>query len=75
MREYMFVPRFCGQYITVFLTQNLTFFTEEAWYHLSDYTNVQNKRYWRNINLKQTFEVPFMTKRFVCGVPLLLHKE
>jgi hypothetical protein len=40
------------------LDPKLTFFTDEAWFHLSGYINAQNNRYWSSINLKQTFEVP-----------------
>jgi hypothetical protein len=41
------------------LDPKLTFFTDEAWFHLSGYINAQNNRYWSNINPSQTFEVPF----------------
>jgi hypothetical protein len=41
------------------LDPKLTFFTDEAWFHLSGYINAQNNRYWSSINPKQTFEVPF----------------
>jgi hypothetical protein len=40
------------------LDPKLTFFTDEAWFHLSGYINAQNIRYWSNINPRQTFEVP-----------------
>jgi hypothetical protein len=40
------------------LDPKLTFFTDEAWFHLSGYINVQNNRYWSSINPRQTFEVP-----------------
>jgi Asp-tRNA(Asn)/Glu-tRNA(Gln) amidotransferase B subunit len=40
------------------LDPKLTFFTDEAWFHLSGYINAQNNRYWSSINLKQMFEVP-----------------
>jgi hypothetical protein len=40
------------------LDPKLTFFTDEAWFHLSGYINAQNNRYWSSINPKQTFEVP-----------------
>jgi hypothetical protein len=39
------------------LDPKLTFFTDEAWFHLSGYINAQNNRYWSIINLKQMFEV------------------
>jgi hypothetical protein len=55
--ERIFVTGFCRQYMTVFLTQN-SFFTDEAWFHLSGYINAQNNRYWSSINPRQTFEVP-----------------
>jgi hypothetical protein len=40
------------------LDPKLTFFTDEAWFHLSGYINAQNNRYWGSINPKQTFEMP-----------------
>jgi hypothetical protein len=40
------------------LDPKLTFFTDEAWFHLSEYINAQNNRYWSSINQRQTFEVP-----------------
>jgi hypothetical protein len=39
------------------LDPKLSFFTVEAWFHLSGYINAQNNRYWSSINSKQTFEV------------------
>jgi hypothetical protein len=40
-----------------FLVPKLTFFIDEAWFHLSGYINAQNNRYWSSINPKQTFEL------------------
>jgi inhibitor of nuclear factor kappa-B kinase subunit alpha len=40
------------------LDPKLTFFTDEAWFHLSGYINAQNSKYWSNINPRQTSEVP-----------------
>jgi hypothetical protein len=40
------------------LDSKLTFSTDEAWFHLREYINAQNNRYWSSINPKQTFEVP-----------------
>jgi hypothetical protein len=40
------------------LDPKLTFFTDEAWFHLSGYINAQNNGYWSSIKPKQTFEVP-----------------
>jgi hypothetical protein len=40
------------------LDPKLTFFTDEAWFHLSGYINAQNNRCWSSINPKQTFKVP-----------------
>jgi hypothetical protein len=40
-----------------FLNQNVNFFTEKAWFHLSGYSNAQKYMYWSSINLRQTFEV------------------
>jgi hypothetical protein len=41
----------------VFLNPNVNFFTEEAWFHLSGYSNAQKHMYWSSINLRLTFEV------------------
>jgi hypothetical protein len=54
------------------LDPELTFFTDEAWFHLSGYINAQNNRYWSSINPKQTSEVPLHDQKI--GVPLLLHE-
>jgi hypothetical protein len=40
------------------LDSEFTFFTDEAWFHLSGYINAQSNRYWSSSNPKQTFEVP-----------------
>jgi hypothetical protein len=40
------------------LDPKLTFFTDEAWFHLSGYINAQNNRYWSSINPRQCFEAP-----------------
>jgi hypothetical protein len=45
------------------LYPKLTFFTDEAWFHLSGYISAQNNRYWSSINLKQTFEVPLCDQK------------
>ena len=37
---------------------NDTFFTDEAWFHLSGYTNTQNSITWATENLYETFEKP-----------------
>jgi len=52
-----FVILFCGQYMTVFLTQYI-FFTDEALFHLRGYINDQHSMYWGNINRRQVFQVP-----------------
>jgi hypothetical protein len=39
------------------LDPKLTFFADEAWFHLSGYIIAQNNWYWSSINPKQTFEV------------------
>jgi hypothetical protein len=49
--EETFVTGFYEQYMAVFSTQNLHFFTNEAWFHLSGYINAQSNRYGSNINL------------------------
>jgi hypothetical protein len=49
----------CEQYMTVFFFyQKLTFFTDEAWFHLSGYFSAKNNWYWSSINQRQTCEVP-----------------
>jgi hypothetical protein len=35
----------------------LTFFSDEAWFHLQGYINTQNKRYWNSQNPHLTHEV------------------
>ena len=37
---------------------NDTFFTDEAWFHLSVYTNTQNSRSWATESPHETFEKP-----------------
>ena len=37
---------------------NDAFFTDEAWFHLSSYTNTQNSRTWATENHHETFEKP-----------------
>jgi hypothetical protein len=36
----------------------LTFFSDEAWFHLQGYINKQNNRYWSSQNPHLTHEVP-----------------
>jgi hypothetical protein len=60
-----FVTGFCGQYITVVLTQNLTFFADETLFRLSGSVSAQDSRYWDRIDSKQTFEDVTIG---VCGV-------
>lgn len=52
---------FCNWFLQTarHINQKLTFFTDEAWFHLSGYVNDQNNKYWSSINLIHTFEVPF----------------
>jgi hypothetical protein len=45
------------------LDPKVTFFTDEACFHLSGYINAQNNRYWSSINLRQTFEVPLHNQK------------
>jgi hypothetical protein len=61
MREdCIFVTDFCKQYMVVFMIKNLTFSTDEVWFHLS----AQNSMYWSNIGLGQTYEVPCHDQKF-----------
>jgi hypothetical protein len=68
---------FCNWFLQVVhdgvLDPKLTFFTDEAWFHLSGYINAHN-RYWSSINPRQTFEVPLHGQKIGVGVPLLLHE-
>jgi hypothetical protein len=49
------------------LDPKLTFFTDEAWFHLSGYINAQNNRYWSSINPRRMFEVPLRDQKIgVC---------
>jgi hypothetical protein len=41
-----------------FLDPKLTFFTDEAWFHLSGYIYAQSNRYLSSINPRQMLEVP-----------------
>jgi hypothetical protein len=45
------------------LDPKLTFFSDEAWFHLSGYITAQNNRYWNIINLKKMFEVPLHNQK------------
>jgi hypothetical protein len=36
----------------------LTFFSDEAWFHVLGYINTQNNRYWSSLNPHLTHEVP-----------------
>jgi hypothetical protein len=45
------------------LDPELTFFTDEAWFHLSGYISAQNSRYWSSINPRQMFEVPLRDQK------------
>jgi hypothetical protein len=44
------------------LDPKLTFFTDEAWFHLSGYISAQNNRYCSSINPRQTFEVGYFVQ-------------
>jgi hypothetical protein len=37
---------------------DLVFYTDEAWFHLSDYANSQNNRYWSAENPHSIHELP-----------------
>jgi hypothetical protein len=45
------------------LDSKLTFFTDEAWFHFSRYTNSQNSRYWSSSNTRQIFAVPLHNQK------------
>jgi hypothetical protein len=44
------------------LGPKLTFFIGEAWFHLSEYINAQN-RYWSSIKSRKAFEVPLHNQK------------
>jgi pimeloyl-CoA synthetase len=56
--EHIFVTSFCRQYLMGVLDSELTFFSDEAWFHLTGYISTQNSGYWSSTNLKQTLELP-----------------
>ena len=80
--------RFC-LWIKDFLTQNpgildVTFFTDEAWFHLSGYVNSQNTRIWAAENPHTVHEEPLHSQKIGvwCGVsrrriigPIFLNKQ
>jgi hypothetical protein len=39
------------------INSQLTFFSDEAWFHLQGYINTQNNRYWNSQNPHLTHEV------------------
>jgi hypothetical protein len=53
---------FCNWFLWVVydsvLETELTFFTDNIWFHLSANINAQNNRFWSNINPREAFEVP-----------------
>jgi hypothetical protein len=54
------------------LDPELTFFIDEAWFHLSGYISAQNNRYWSRINPRQTFELPLHDQKI--GVWCAIHE-
>jgi hypothetical protein len=57
------------------LDLKLTFFTDEAWFHLSGHVSVQNNKYWSSIYLKQASKVPLHNQNIgVWSAILLLHE-
>jgi hypothetical protein len=49
--------------MAVFLTRNVTFFTDEAWFHLNGHIIVESSRYWSAIHPLQTFEVSLQDQK------------
>ena len=45
---------------------DVTFFTDEAWFHLSGYVNSQNSRLWSSDNSPVCTKHPYMIRRLVC---------
>jgi hypothetical protein len=48
----------------------LTFFSDEAWFHLQGYINTQNNRYWSSQNPHLTHEVPLHPVKVVVWCPV-----
>jgi hypothetical protein len=71
--------RFCNWFLQAVydsvLAPELTFFTDEAWFHLRGCISIQNNRYWSTINLRQTFEAPFHNLMFGVRCAILLHEK
>ncbi len=44
------------------LKLDVTFFSDEAWFCLTDYVNSQNNRYWSTVNPHYHMEAPFTIK-------------
>jgi transposase len=40
--------RFCNWFLQSVIDPQLTFFSDEAWFHLQGYINTQNNRYWNS---------------------------
>jgi hypothetical protein len=62
MRKRIFVTHSCGQYMTIFFTQNSHISlinTDEALFHQTGSISAHNSRYLSSINPRQTFEVNF----------------
>jgi hypothetical protein len=55
--EHICLTGYSVQNMTASLTQNLIFFTDEAWFLLIEYMSAQNSRCWSSINPRQTFEL------------------
>jgi hypothetical protein len=49
---------FLQSVIKVEIDPQLTFISDEAWFHLQGYLNTQNKQYWSSQNPHLTHEVP-----------------
>jgi hypothetical protein len=48
-----------------------TFFSDEAWFHLSGYVNSQNMRIWSTKNLHVYVEAPCIRKKLAFGQQFL----
>jgi hypothetical protein len=48
--------------MTALLTQNLAFFSDEAWSHLNEYISTQNSMYWKSINKREILKCPFKSE-------------
>jgi hypothetical protein len=72
--ERIFVTGFCRQYMTVFLTQTLRFSLMKLGSILVGISMLKTIGTGAVLIRDRRLKCPFMIRRLVCGVPLLLHE-